>query len=136
MIKNLFRGKRTDNKEWVYGYYVEAEKLDNSGVEHYIIERSANGNSYPVAPKTVGRHTELKDVCNTPIYEGDIVDILTENEELGVIGYGNGGFVVNADGFAVDFLNNINGSDVKVISNIHDNPEMVDGWWEKRIHAE
>ena len=32
----IFRGKRADNGEWVVGYYIEAEKLDKTGVEKLI----------------------------------------------------------------------------------------------------
>lgn len=59
------------------------------------------------------------------IFEGDIVDILTENEERGVITYENGGFVVKASTFVVDFMSNINGEDVEVLGNIVDNPELL-----------
>ena len=79
-------------------------------------------------PKTVGQYTGLLDKNGTKIFEGDIVDILTENEELGVVVYEDGGYYVNADGFCVDFHQNINGTDLEVIGNIHD------GWnrWSKK----
>jgi len=39
----------------------------------------------------------------------------------------DGGFLVNADGFCVDFHSNINGVDLEVIGNVHDNPELIGG---------
>lgn len=76
---------------------------------------------------TLGQFTGLTDKNGTKIFEGDIVDILTENEEIGVVDYDDGGFLVNADGFCVDFHANINGTDLEVIGNIHDNPELLGG---------
>ena len=34
-------------------------------------------------------------------------------------------FFVDASTFSVDFMNNINGSDIEVIDNIHDNPKAL-----------
>ena len=69
-----FRGKRLDNGEWVYGYYVE-NKLGN----HFIYEIERNGefvwNSYEVDPLTVGQFTGLVDKNDKKIYEFDIVRI-------------------------------------------------------------
>lgn len=69
--------------------------------------------------------TIVLDETGKKIFEGDIVDILTENEERGVITYENGGFVVKASTFVVDFMSNINGEDVEVLGNIVDNPELL-----------
>lgn len=81
--------------------------------------------AYPVISKTVQQFTGLLDETGKKIFEGDIVDILTENEERGVIIYENGGFVVKASTFVVDFMSNINGKDVEVLGNIVDNPELL-----------
>lgn len=113
MREILFRGKRIDNGEW-------AESICPSGL-------MVSGHlTYDFDPKTVGQYTGLKDKNGKRIFEGDIVDILTENEEIGVVEYEDGGFLVSADGFCVDFHANINGTDLDVIGNIHDNPELLE----------
>ena len=76
-----FRGKRIDNDEWVYGYYVE-NKLGN----HFIYEIERNGefvwNSYEVDPLTVGQFTGLVDKNDVKIYEFDAILIPQEDDEL------------------------------------------------------
>ena len=129
MREILFRGKRTDTGEWVEGDLVQGVN-DQKG--HMFIW-SENDESilgvveFEVYPETVGQYTGLTDRNGTKIFEGDVVDILTENEELGVVEYEDGGFLVNADGFSVDFHTNINGTDLEIIGNIHDNPELMEG---------
>lgn len=132
MREILFRGKRDDTGEWIEGdlrqdkdlgtsyisgwsYYADCAGLEREPFEHEVI------------PESVGQYTGLTDIDGVKIYEGDIVDILTENEEVGAVTYDDGGFVITADGFTVSFLDNINGTDVRVIGNIYDNPELLKG---------
>ena len=134
MDKMICRGRRLDNQEWVEGYFAVLKwYLDEKPIAVIIPEDATlypHGELcgfYPVDPETVGRFTSLTDKNREKIFEGDIVDILTENEEIGVVAYEDGGFLVNADGFCVDFHSNINGTDLEVIGNIHDNPELTKG---------
>ena len=66
-----FRGKRVDNREWVYGYYKKSV-LPANGVCHFIQFRS---HIAEVEPATVGQYTGRPDEDGAEIWEGDVVEI-------------------------------------------------------------
>lgn len=112
------------NGDWVYGLVT---KLYNPQFENLPMEMTdVNGISViEVDYETVGQYIGINDVNNYKIFEGDIVNILTENEEIGVIKYEDGCYIVEADSFCVNFYDNINGNEVEIIGNIYNNPELV-----------
>lgn len=122
MREILFRGKEKNSGEWIYGDLRHIS--DGHGGYILCIVDNTNGRNndvigVEVVPGTVGQYTGLTGKNGAKIFEGDIVEILTKNEEIEVVEYDDGGFEVKADGFTVDFHTNIYSTDLEVIGNIH-----------------
>ena len=147
MREILFRGKRTDNSEWIYGNYCYDELIDKSGYEDLIIEYPADGEIRRVIPETIGQYTGLTDKNGKKIFEGDIVKITDRNvcfETMAVIEFGNPNGLYNwgwqlkpleNKPFAIEILHWVDmedsGAFIEVIGNIHDNPELLKGGGEE-----
>lgn len=119
-----FRGKRSDNGEWVYGDLIHFN-------ENLLIRKTSGnlvGVILNVIPETIGQFTGLFDKDGKEVFEGDNYKhpLATEPEEKG--------FIVVWDGFGFDAVNvnfpensEYNGflsqdyiSKCQVIGNIHD----------------
>lgn len=117
-----FRGKRTDTKEWIYGFYaktVTSEEINcvaDCRKQDIIIDE--HGTFYYVIPETVGQYTGLKDKAGKEIYEG--IKIKHENpkpfkESIYNVLFLNGGFAIQNDDYVEDlneFLKNSNSAKV------------------------
>lgn len=125
-----FRGKCLDNREWVYGGII----FIDGGKPHIF----CNHGAVEVDPATVGQYTELKDKNGKEIYEGDIINWLMHRmDRTGYIEEGRVEFRTNEQATVVinkfatkdgresvrNILNCLN--DLKVIGNIHNNPELL-----------
>lgn len=136
MREILFRGKRKDNGEWLYGNYAKCEAMYNwKDVRpeprtwiQAVDESSVALILDPVDPATVGQFTGLTDKNGKKIFEGDIL----QNEEGCLFGasyrfrveFSRGRFY----GKSGELLTIIAGEMYlcEVIGNIHDNPELME----------
>lgn len=78
----LFRGKRTNNSQWVYGSYWH---YSCSNTHQHLVFNDDVSVWVSVDPDTVGRFSGLTDRNGTKIFEGDIIR-WHDNTELSVSG--------------------------------------------------
>ena len=139
----LFRGKRTDNGEWITGYLLVKKK------DFYICEKpyecmdeysSLNGQSYGfggfkfVDPSTICQCTGLKDTDGKLIWENDIVAYWdTYSTESGYVEADCIGKVVwDAETISFQVTNRLSAEsyevldECSVIGNKFDNPELLE----------
>ena len=127
----LFRGKRMDNGEWIFGYYSQKRNLfseDGLPVSHCISDDPPFGAK--VDQETVGQYTGLEDKNGKRIFEGDIVeglDYTAEDGGYGIIGFDEGAFYVSNNDICGTFYDSYWGKDFEVIGNVYDNPELRGG---------
>lgn len=141
----LYRGKRVDTGEWIEGFYFRE-------AGHFIKElpSATSTPTHLVFPNTVGECTGLRDKNGNLIFEGDIVCLDDTTNELWVFDFGNCGGVQNVahevgyNGFHLRPLSDVairvrnfgqrddpvyylNAFRLRIIGNIHDNPELLKG---------
>ena len=119
MREILFRGKRKENGEWVYGNYAVTD--NNEKQQHFIFQNKAF--EFEVDPETVGQYTGLTDKNGKKIFEGDIVEYI--NSSPCKIDYIDGQFVMMWKNFYRNF-ERVYDDQIEVIGNIYDNPELLE----------
>ena len=126
MREILFKGKRTDNKQWVEGFYALIGELNPNA---YII--TDNGNMIRVAHKSISEFTGLTDKNGKKIFEGDILDCVDR-----VVFVKWHSYCGTWDSMFIKYSgercsNGITPAEWKyravIIGNIHDNPELLKG---------
>lgn len=124
MDRHLCRAKRTDNGEWVKGYYTYYPNGmgETEDTRHAIRDTSTNpGKLYFVDESTLCRCTGLKDENDKLIWENDIAYIESEKKYC-VINWE----VIAEEAVMCSFYNYC-GSDLEIIGNIFDNPDLLQG---------
>lgn len=147
MREILFRGKRVDNGEWVYGNYAW---IDDSCKQYFIFQNKPL--EHEVIPETVGQYTGLTDKNGMKIFEGDILQCNNNPKDIVKIVFGKFSVIDMETETAVDEVTGwhceiiptdaisevlpfclpmpltdyyINYCDAEVIGNVHDNPETA-----------
>lgn len=133
----LFRGKRVENDEWVYGSLLwTVGRTAYVVVDHY--EEFTNGKQYVISndeeecfaidTMTVGEYSGFDDEVSTKIFEDDIVEFNQHGyKQRAVVNFNKGCFefywkgnIGESHSVHMRFVDRI-----RVIGNIHDNPELA-----------
>lgn len=125
MREILFRGKCKTDNEWLYGFPYVTRK--NAVKINWYCSEFGSMRTDEVDPETIGQYTGLTDKNGVRIFEGDILTI--ENEGVyAAIKYNesNAAFYVEDEDHE-DYLGEAWETDVIIIGNIHDNPELLGG---------
>lgn len=132
MREILFRGKRKDNGEWICGDLLQDVESGICAIVSYVnlggnIHDLSESCIFAVIPETVGQYTGLTDKNGVKIFEGDIVQAF---DYIYVIMWDS----VRAMFYLRDPISRVSAdfynyfaSDLIVIGNIYDNPELLGG---------
>lgn len=130
----LFRAKRIDNGEWVYGYYYESKISGCYILTPKVITRKRDGviikdsfDLYEIDPKTLCQFTGLKDKNGKQIWENDIIKHEISDTigavkwyEEDYVGWCVDDVVIDEQQLTVEMW-----SECDVIGNIFNNPELL-----------
>jgi uncharacterized phage protein (TIGR01671 family) len=134
MREMLFRGKREDTGEWVYGYITCLSDMKKECIKqdgYYISNEKGQQPVHLVERNTVGQYTGLTDKNGVKIFEGDIVELnyAGVGKINSIISWveGEGAFTAaSIKSFPCIFVRlGELPKDVKIAGNLHDNPEML-----------
>ena len=136
MREYMFRGKRKDNGQWVFGGILpDADSVEIVAVEAfsgYFNPRSGYGDppyselcEYSVDPNTIGEYCGRCDASGRKIFTGDIVKI--DSVLIGEVCFDPRllEYAITAYGKFIPFGPFIH-SNIEIIGNIYDNPEMLE----------
>ena len=115
-----FRGKRLDNGEWICGDLMHD---NHGGCYIYPLDSLGLFAENKVANDTVGQFTGLVDKKGVKVFEGDIV-LYNDTFDSDYVKYDEKQKVEFIDGCFYPISEEWC-QDIKVIGNIHDNPELL-----------
>lgn len=127
--KIVFRGKRIDTGEWVYGdLHTRCQKPH---IHPDVPNCPISGLKFNIDPDTVGQYTGLTDRNGKDVYEGDIALMDYSDFNTGKDGkiYAVVRWIDDRAAFMWDAGLNYYAdmrNDVEICGNIHDNPELLE----------
>lgn len=128
-----FRGKRIDNGEWAYGSLMQFEDSatfifadERKGASTLTYAHFIINNMLAIDEKTVGQYTERQDINNNKIFEKDIATCQFFDKKItGLIEFIEYMWAVNdRKNRRLYQLNEV--SNIEIVGNIHENPELLE----------
>lgn len=134
MREILFRGKRTNNGDWVYGDFVHGNERKSLRDSIFVYDSETQSfNDYEINPSTLGQYTGLTDKNGKQIFEGDIVKAQDEIWGSPFCDGINGKVVYDEAAYFIEPKDTMNSQWMydecavyEIIGNIHDNPELLE----------
>lgn len=148
MREILFKAKRTDNGEWVEGYYYKMSETTYCFKEdyerkpvpkhHYILQERMTDWGLPnlivqieIDPETLCQFIGLCDKNGKRIWENDVLmthldESYQEDTTYKTVEYGVAGWVTHeANSLDREYLDEFDTEHFEVVGNIFDNPELL-----------
>lgn len=118
----MFRGRRIDNGEWVFGSLIQSD------IRCYIVEEwneaTDESTSHCVEPTTVGQFTGNFDRIGNKLFEGDLIKFMSGNIGVVIFSTYKSTFSVTdteGKGGRYGFVSKY----ITRVGNIYDNPELL-----------
>ncbi len=139
MSKIEFRGKRVDNREWVYGtveFHLVDGDLTKIKRDAFITFDSMDKigkvyrDRYEVDPATVGQCTGIPDKNGAEVFGGDIILATYDiGDGCDPRGLREKTIILDTWEAFIEFIFDVGHDayiEIEVIGNIHDNPELIE----------
>lgn len=131
MKEILFRGKKVNNGEWVYGNLIITKRLLGTGYKISSIEGIDNGKGYifNIIPETIGQYIGL--ISNDKkLFTGDIIRMASGligviEDAADICGY-EIKWSNKEDAPSSSLIHQYLKDDYERIGNIHDNPKLLE----------
>ena len=126
MLEYLFKGKRTDNGEWIEGAFYAYYDFKRTRVQ--ILKDRTNGipDAFEVIPETICQYTGKNDRKGTKIFECDRIRFFDEEGTSDYIIKWDDyecRFIIEDERGCTDGLNGFIAANCEVIGNVHDLPK-------------
>lgn len=118
-----FRGKSIKTGKWIYGNLVINKQIQ----KYQIIDETLYGKE--VDKETIGQYTGLHDKNGKEIYEGDILEIIVNNNIIKkcVVEFKNGIFgVMFSTQIELTAFPHFHNTTFEIIGNIYDNKNLLE----------
>ena len=122
--KILFRGLSNQGKGWLYGDLIRNKRGAIAIVPPHPLKVTHRYSCYEVIPDTIGQYTGLTDKNGVKIFEGDIISIGEPNIKY-ITMWRDAGLCAKQIGASSYVGLTYWASDIKVLDNITDNPELM-----------